>query len=219
MQRSPLGVDQIVQSGELPPNFDLHCEMMSLPLALGLQLADLPGPMPYLLPDPARLAHWRARLAALPRPLVALAWAGRPTHFNDANRSMTLESLAPLARPGISYLAIQKGPAADQTSRPPPGMALTSLSEEIRDFDDTAAILCLTDLLISVDSSPVHLAGALGRPAWVMLPCANDWRWLVGRSDTPWYPGHRLFRQHRRHDWSGVTRDIAAALSAEFTTQ
>ena len=219
VQRSPLGADQIVQSGELPPNFDLHCEMMSLPLALGLQLADLPGPMPYLLPDPARLAHWRARLAALPRPLVALAWAGRPTHFNDANRSMTLESLAPLARPGISYLAIQKGPAAEQTSRPPPGMTLTSLSEEIRDFDDTAAILCLADLLISVDSSPVHLAGALGRPAWVMLPCANDWRWLVGRNDTPWYPGHRLFRQHRRHDWSGVTRDIAAALSAEFATQ
>ena len=219
VQRSPLGADQIVQSGELPPNFDLHCEMMSLPLALGLQIADLPGPMPYLLPDPTRLAHWRARLAALPRPLVALAWAGRPTHFNDANRSMTLESLAPLARPGISYLAIQKGPAAEQTSRPPPGMTLTSLSEEIRDFDDTAAILCLADLLISVDSSPVHLAGALGRPAWVMLPCANDWRWLVGRNDTPWYPGHRLFRQHRRHDWSGVTRDIAAALSAEFATQ
>ena len=219
VQRSPLGADQIVRSGELPPDFDLHCEMMSLPLALGLHLADLPGPIPYLLPDPARLAHWRARLAAQPRPQVALAWAGRPTHFNDANRSMTLDALAPLARPGISYLAIQKGPAADQTSRPPPGIALTSFGGEIRDFDDTAAILCLADLLISVDSSPVHLAGALGRPAWVMLPCANDWRWLVGRNDTPWYPQHRLFRQHRRHDWSGVTQDIAAALSAEFSTQ
>ncbi len=218
VQRSPLDADQIVQSGELPPNFDLHCEMMSLPMALGLQLTDLPGPMPYLLPDPARLSRWRERLAGLPRPLVALAWAGRPTHFNDANRSMTLDALAPLAHPGVSYLSIQKGPAAEQAGRPPPGMALTSLTDEIHDFDDTAAILCLADLLISVDSSPVHLAGALGRPAWVMLPYANDWRWLIGRSDTPWYPGHRLFRQHRRHDWSGVTQQIAAALSAGLPT-
>ena len=89
----------------------------------------------------------------------------------------------------------------------------------LEDFSETAALIAQLDLVIAVDTSVAHLAGALGRPAWVMLPCANDWRWLVGRNDTPWYPQHRLFRQHRRHDWSGVTQDIAAALSAEFSTQ
>jgi hypothetical protein len=212
-RRSPLGVDAWVPAGELPPAFDRHCEMMSLPMALGLQLADLPGPMPYLVPEAERIAHWRARLAGLRRPLVALAWAGRPTHYNDAARSMALDTLAPLVGSGATFLAIQKGPAAAQAHTPPAGMRLLPLSDEIADFDDTAAILCIADLLVSVDSSPVHLAGALGRPAWVMLPFAPDWRWLTARTDTPWYPGHRLFRQQRRGDWSGVAREVAAALT------
>jgi hypothetical protein len=203
---------EILPRGALPPAFDVHCEMMSLPMALGLQLADLPGPMPYFQPDPARLAHWRARLAGLPRPLVALAWAGRPVHPNDANRSITLETLAPLGASEAHFIAIQKGPAAAQAASPPAGMNITSLSDEISDFDDTAAIFCIADLLVSVDSSPVHLAGALGRPAWVMLPFVPDWRWLTQRADTPWYPGHRLFRQPRRGDWAAVAADLRAAL-------
>ncbi len=213
-KRSLQGIEAILPRGTLPPAFDLHCELMSLPMALGLELADLPGPVPYLQPDPNRLAHWRRRLADLKRPLVALAWAGRPTHPNDANRSLSLENLAPLGRSGAHFVSIQKGPAAAQAASPPAGMALTSLSDEIRDFDDTAAIFCLVDLVISVDSSPTHLAGALGRPAWVMLPFVPDWRWLTGRNDTPWYPHHRLFRQERRGDWDGVVEAMAMALSA-----
>ncbi|HQT65266.1 MAG TPA: hypothetical protein PLT25_10080 [Acidocella sp.] len=198
--------------GTLPPTFDIHCEMMSLPMALGLQLTDLPGPIPYLQPDPERLDHWRRRLAGLPRPLVTLAWAGRPVHPNDANRSITLDMLAPLAHTGAHFLPIQKGPAAAQANNTPPGMSMMSLSDEIRDFDDTAAIFCLTDLLISVDSSPTHLAGALGRPAWVMLPFVPDWRWLINRNDTPWYPHHRLFRQTQRGDWPTIINHMADAL-------
>ncbi len=213
-RRSPLGVDQYITRGTLPPAFDVHCEMMSLPQALGLQLSDLPGPLPYLTPDPARLEKWRARLEGLPRPIVAMAWAGRPTHFNDANRSMTLADMAPLGMPGVSFVTIQKGPAAEQAKTPPPGMSLTHLSDEISDFDDTAAIFSLVDLLISVDSSPVHLAGALDRPAWVMLPFMPDWRWLMHRSDTPWYPRHRLFRQPSPGNWGAVVQDMAAALAA-----
>ncbi len=213
-RRSLSGVDEFVAAGDLPPAFDQHCELMSLPAALGLQLADLPGPVPYLSPDPERLARWRARLEALPRPLVALAWAGRPTHYNDAARSMTLETLAPLAQARATFLAVQKGPAAAQARFAPGGMRLVSLSDEIADFDDLAAILSVADLLVSVDSSPAHLAGALGRPAWVMLPFAPDWRWLTMRTDTPWYPGHRLFRQKRRGDWSHVVGEIADALAA-----
>lgn len=207
-----VGFDEIVVRGNLPPPFDLHCEMMSLPMAMGLTLADLPGPMPYLTADSARIERWRQRLAGLRRPLVALVWAGRPTHFNDANRSLTLERLAPLARHGVTFLSIQKGPAALEAAAPPPGMSLVSLSDEIHDFEDTAAILTIADLLVSVDSSPVHLAGALGRPAWVMLPFVPDWRWLLERTDTPWYPGMRLFRQPSRGDWAGVM----AAMSAEL---
>jgi hypothetical protein len=211
-QRST-GFDQIVTRGTLPPAFDMHCEMMSLPMALGLKLDDLPGPMPYLQPDPQRVERWRQRIGDLPRPLVALAWAGRPTHFNDHNRSMTLAQLAPLGSAGATFLSIQKGPAAVQADTPPAGMSMLSLSNEIADFEDTAAILSLADLLISVDSSPVHLAGALGRPTWVMLPRVPDWRWLLERDDTPWYPQMRLFRQETRGDWSAVIGRIATELS------
>jgi hypothetical protein len=212
-QRAGLGAAGIIPSGALPPAFDLHCELMSLPMALGLRLEDLPGPIPYLQPDPERLARWHQRLAALPRPLVALNWAGRPTHFNDAARSVSFATLAPLAGAGVTFLAIQKGPAAAQAEAAPPGMRIERLDNEIADFDDTAAILSIADLLISVDSSPVHLTGALGRAAWVMLPHAPDWRWLTQRTDTPWYPTHRLFRQHRRHRWDEVVADLSAALA------
>jgi hypothetical protein len=213
LARPGLPALEILPRGQLPPLFDVHCEMMSLPMALGLQLSDLPGPIPYFAADPARVERWRARLAALPRPLVALAWAGRPAHPNDANRSIALETFSPLASAGAHFIAIQKGPAAAQAVAPPAGMNLTSLSDEIADFDDTAAIFCLADLLISVDSSPVHLAGALGRPAWVMLPFVPDWRWLLGRADTPWYPQHRLFRQARHGGWAPVVAALAAELS------
>lgn len=213
LARRTSGFDEIVVRGALPPAFDVHCEMMSLPMAMGLRMEDLPGPIPYLTPDPMRLQTWRERLAHLPRPLVALAWAGRPNHQNDINRSLDLADLAPLARPGVTFLAVQKGPKAGQAETPPPGMNLVSLSDRIEDFEDTAAILSLADLLISVDSSPVHLAGALERPAWVLLPFVPDWRWLLGRDDTPWYPTLRLFRQREHGVWTDVIGRVASALA------
>jgi hypothetical protein len=214
------GIDEVILRGTIPPAFDMHCEMMSLPMAMGLTLEQLSGTAtPYLKADPARVEHWRQRLARLPRPLVAVVWAGRPTHFNDANRSMTLAQFAPLGATGATFLAIQKGAAEKQALTPPDGMNLVSLSDDIRDFDDTAAILEVVDLLISVDSSPVHLAGALGRPVWVMLPFVPDWRWLLGRADTPWYPNTRLFRQRARGDWTSVVLDMAERLAAMVARQ
>jgi len=207
------GFDELVLRGQLPPKFDIHCEMMSLPMAMGLKQSDLPGAIPYLSADKRRLTKWRKRLANLPRPLVALNWAGRPNHFNDANRSMTLADLAPLAMAGVTFLSIQQGPKAAQAKTPPVGMNLVDLSDEIKDFDDTAAIFNIIDLLISVDSSPVHLAGALNRPAWVMLPFVPDWRWLLEREDSAWYPSLRLFRQKKAGDWPDVVRRMAAALA------
>lgn len=202
--------------GQIPPPFDQHCELMSLPMAIGLRMADLPGQVGYLSADAARVEKWRKRLASLPRPWVALAWAGRPTHSNDANRSLALADMAPLAVPGITYLAIQKGPAAAQAATAPPGMNIVPLDAEIADFEDTAAILSLADLLVSVDSSPVHLAGALNRPAWVLLPFLPDWRWLLQRSDSPWYPSLRLFRQPAPGDWKPVMHDVGQALATRF---
>jgi hypothetical protein len=208
------GDDHIVVRGSLPPTFDVHCEMMSLPMALGLKLDDLPGAVPYLSADATRLERWHRRLADLPRPLVALAWAGRPTHLNDANRSLKLSDLQPLGQTGATLLSIQKGAAAAQVDSPSAAsLSVLSLSAEIDDFEDTAAILCIADLLISVDFSPVHLAGALGRPAWVMLPKIPDWRWLLDRADSPWYPHTRLFCQERKGDWSSVISQIASELS------
>ncbi|WP_376750997.1 tetratricopeptide repeat protein [Achromobacter mucicolens] len=202
--------------GQIPPPFDQHCELMSLPMAIGLRMADLPGQVGYLSADAARVEKWRKRLAGLPRPWVALAWAGRPTHSNDANRSLALADMAPLAVPGITYLAIQKGPAAAQAATAPPGMNIVPLDAEIADFEDTAAILSLADLLVSVDSSPVHLAGALNRPAWVLLPFLPDWRWLLQRSDSPWYPSLQLFRQPAPGDWKPVMHDVGQALATRF---
>ncbi len=206
------GHDQIIRAGTLPPAFDFHCELMSLPLALGLRLNDLPVRTAYLRADPLRVAHWRERLAALPRPWVGLVWAGRPSHPNDAERSLNLADLAPLAQAQASFISLQKGPAAAQAAMPPPGMALVSPSDGIQDFDDTAALITLLDVLVSVDSAPAHLAGALGCPVWVMLPFAPDWRWLQHRADTPWYPSMRLFRQPEPHAWGPVLDEVAAAL-------
>lgn len=212
------GFDAITLRGQLPPHFDVHAEMMSLPMILGLKLTDLPGePMPYLSALPDRRAHWREMLKPFGGLKVAFLWAGRPTHFNDANRSMKLEMFRPLMQEGVTLFSIQKGPTEGEAASPPQGMQLVNLSPHIHDFEDTAAILCEVDLLISIDSSPVHFAGALGRPTWVMLPLLPDWRWLQQREDSPWYPSVRLFRQTQWGEWSPVVQRVADAL-AEFKT-
>lgn len=201
-------VDQFVVKGNLPPPFDQHCELMSLPHAFRLQFNDLPGPLPYLKPDPDRAAKWATRLKDLPRPWIALCWAGRPTHFNDINRSTHLKAYTSLFNIGASFISIQKGPATEQAKNFPRDWSFLNLDAEIQDFEDTAAILSLVDILVSVDSSPVHLAGAIGCPAWVLLPFVPDWRWLINRSDTPWYPQHRLYRQPQIGNWDAVIQAI-----------
>lgn len=207
------GIDLIISRGTLPPPFQFHCEMMSLPMALGLKLTDLPGPMPYLKANPEKLEHWKKRLADLPRPLVALAWNGRATP--NPKRSIPFAALAQLAMDGITFLSIQKGPKAAEAKTAPASMRLIDLNDEIKGFDDTAAILSIADLLISIDSAPVHLAGALARPAWVMLLNVADWRWFPQREDSPWYPSLRLFRQPQRgDDWGSLVSRVTAELAA-----
>jgi len=209
------GVDQVVSAiswaGELPP-FDVHCPMLSLPLLFGTRVDSVPADVPYLKAEPSLLARWGAKIgAAAAGPLkVGLAWSGSPTNKNDRYRSVALEQLSPLARAGATFYSLQKGPAAAQTA--PVGMGLIDLTDELQDFADTAALVSQLDLVITVDTAVAHLAGALGKPAWVLVASEQDWRWLLEREDTPWYPTLRLFRQRTPGDWPEVIERVAAAL-------
>ncbi len=199
------GLAGIVASGEPLPAFDVHCPMGSLPLALRTEATALPAAIPYLEASEERIAKWRSRLAELPAPRVAIAWSGRAAHPNDRNRSIALARLAPLfALEAVSFISVQRelrGEDAQALARLP---RIAHLGEELHDFDDTAAVLALADLVISVDTSVAHLAGAMGRPAWILLPFAPDWRWMLRREDSPWYPTARLFRQDALGDWDSV---------------
>jgi hypothetical protein len=146
---------------------------------------------------------------------VGVIWAGRPTHNNDRNRSALLADFRPLANvTGVALLALQKGPKTGQAGAYYGRAPLINIGAEIEDYDDTMAILDNLDLLVTVDTSVAHLAGAMGRPAWIMLPRAPDWRWLLDRADTPWYPTVRLFRQTTARRWEDVAEAIAAELAA-----
>lgn len=212
-------VPRVIPHNEPPPDFDLHCPLMSLPLALGLTLETIPATVPYLRVDPDQGLAWRLRLAALPGLRVGLVWAGNPRTADpaanaiDRRRSMRLAQFGPLgAVPGISVVSLQKGPPATQSQAPPPGLALTDWTAELWDFADTAALIAGLDLVISVDTAVVHLAGALGKPVWVLNRYDACWRWLHDRTDSPWYPTARLFRQRVYGEWDSVIEEVIAAL-------
>lgn len=191
---------------------DFNCPLLSLPHRLGIAAAAAPWDGPYLRAPAGGAAA--AAVAALPRPRIGLAWAGNPSHLNDMNRSMPFAALAPvLTVPGASFCALQFGPAAEQAVQRPAAVAWTDLAPLISDFADTASALAELDLLVTVDTSIAHLAGALGCPAWVLLPFSPDWRWRLAREDTPWYPSLRLLRQRVAHDWAPVVREAASRLA------
>lgn len=201
----------ILDRDEAPPDFDLHCPLLSLPLAFGTTLGNIPAwPNGYLSAPIEETTLWLPRLPT-GRRRIGLVWSGSPTHTNDANRSVALARLSPLFRSGDVWVSLQKEVrAADQKALHASG--LCDLTAELADFADTAALIAGLDLVITVDTSVAHLAAALGKPVWLMLPFAPDFRWLLDREDSPWYPNMRLFRQERPGDWDGVVRRIGAAL-------
>lgn len=196
---------------DVPAGFDLHCPLLSLPLAFGTRLETIPAwPGGYLTAPAEQVALWAQRLPQ-GRRRIGLIWSGNPNHGNDANRSLALERLLPLLQPADAWVSLQKlVRESDHAALVRSG--LLDLSDEIADFADTAAIISALDLVVTVDTSVAHLAGALGKPTWVMLPFAPDFRWLLGRSASPWYPSMRLFRQNRPGDWHGVVTQLGAAL-------
>ena len=190
-----------------------HVPLMSLPHRLGLTDPDrLPGDVPYLRAPADRTDHWRRRLAGLPGKKVGIVWQGNPTHVGDRWRSVRLSQFAPLAAvPGVSLVVVQKGAGCEQLAEA--GFPRLDLGVDLADdWADTAGLLGTLDLLVSVDTAVVHLAGALGRPAWVLLPLNADWRWLRHRGDTPWYPSLRLLRQARFGEWDEVFKRVAGEL-------
>jgi Flp pilus assembly protein TadD len=210
-----LGAVELVATGAPLPGFDLHAPLLSLPRAFGTTVETIPGACPYLSPDAEADSRWAERLPADGGgPRIGLVWAGRPTHTNDPNRSIGLEPLLPLiaAAPGLRFVSLQVGPRAMDPTRLGIGHRVADLSDGLTDFTETAAALRRIDLLVCVDTAVAHLAGALGRPVRLLLPFAPDWRWLVGRDNTPWYPTMRLLRQDRPGAWGGPLSALAAEL-------
>jgi tetratricopeptide (TPR) repeat protein len=202
-------------------DFEWQCPLLSLPLAFGTDLTNIPSEVPYLHADPFKAAEWGQRLA-LPdargdaRALrVGLVWAGNAKHANDRKRSVALKQLSALTGvEGIAFYSLQKGPVSEELSAAMEKQGIVDLNEHLEDFTDTAAILANLDLVISVDTSVVHLAGAMGKPVWVLVPRVSDWRWLRDRADSPWYPTMRLFRQSKIGAWDDVLERIEQALRA-----
>ena len=205
---------QIVRPSETP-NFDFHAALFDLPLIFNTTLESVPANVPYLQADPAKVEQWKGRLRGGFEIKVGLVWGGSPFNPGDRDRSMPLEAMAPLATvPAhlVRFINLQKGPSAAQLSGAPAGLRIEDYTSELATFDDTAALIECLDLVIAVDTSVAHLAGALAKKVWVPFPFAWYWLYLEGRSDSPWYPTMRLFRQTQRGDWSGPMEQIAGEL-------
>jgi len=209
------GVARVIPVGADPEPFDYNVFLASLPLAFGTRLDTIPAPVPYLRAPPEQRTRWRDRLGPRARPRVGLVWRGNARHENDAQRSIPIERIVPLLlAPGagrFEWFNLQRE-ASDAELLHLVRLGVRNVVEEITDLADTAAIVEELDLVISVDTSVAHLAGALGKPVWILLAFEPDWRWMLGRGDSPWYPTARLFRQPGAGDWQAVVEDVGKAL-------
>ena len=205
----------IITFEQLPPH-DFNSPLMSLPLAFGTTLESIPSDIPYLRSRPDLVTKWRDELGARSRPRIGLVWAGRRREPINVTRDMGLEVLTPLTLLDVELISLQKEiPDRDMTvieSMP----QINRLGERLDDFEETAALIENLDLVVTVDTVVAHLAGALGKPVWIMLRRSGEWRWLLGRSDSPWYPTARIFRQKKPGDWAGVVDDVAQQLKITF---
>lgn len=207
------GVELLVAKGGALPPFDFHCPLLSLPRAFKTTLQNLPSADGYLAPRPEKVTQWQARLGPRTKPRVGLVWSGSAGHKNDHNRSILLSELLKKLPGNCQYISLQKEtrPADQECLNRHP--EILQLGQEITDFTDTAALCELVDVVVSADTSVVHLAGATGRPVWVLLPFNPDWRWLLERSDSPWYDSATLYRQSCMGDWREVFDKVGADLA------
>jgi tetratricopeptide (TPR) repeat protein len=206
------GAPQIISVRDPPPPFDERCPLLSLPLAFGTRLETIPSTTPYLHASLQAVTRWNARLGPRGRPRIGLVWSGRPTNRNDRNRSIGLAALLPLLDVDATFVSLQHEVRADDAQVLADRSDLLHFGDDLKDFADTAALVLALDLVISVDTSVAHLAGALAKPVWVLLPFIPDWRWLLDRDDSPWYPTARLFRQDHTRAWDHVIAHACGAL-------
>jgi tetratricopeptide (TPR) repeat protein len=205
------GAAQVLNDDRVPPALDFYSPMMSLPQCFGTVLDTVPQAIPYLHPPEDACLRWQAALAGLKRPRVGLVWAGSPRGGLDRRRSIGFAALRPLFDLPAGFVSLQLGDAAGQWS-PPPGASALDLTADLGDFAETAALIAALDLVITVDTSVAHLAGAIGTPVWVMSRFSSCWRWLMARDDSPWYPSLTLFRQARPGNWIELIIRVATAL-------
>jgi hypothetical protein len=190
----------------------MHCPLLSLPLAFKTRVETIPSAAPYLRAAPRTALHWNERLGPRERFRIGLVWSGRPTHKNDRNRSISLGALWPLLDFDAVFVTLQPDVRAEDVTTLKDCGNIIHLGHELKNFSDTAALIANLDLVISVDTSVAHLAGALGKPVWIILPYIPDWRWLLDREDSPWYPTARLFRQNQSRTWDDVILRVRGAL-------
>jgi tetratricopeptide (TPR) repeat protein len=206
------GASAVIARGEVLPPFDFHCPLLSLPLALGTELATIPATIPYVAPADDDIALWRQRLPER-RPLVGLAWSGERSHDNDLNRSLRLETLSPLlGLSDVTFVSLQHEVREMDAGLLHKHRAIVHIGDQFRDFADTAAAIAQLDAVISADTAVAHLAGAMGKPLLLLLPFGADFRWLRERSDSPWYPTARLYRQPAFGDWASVIAAVHMAV-------
>jgi hypothetical protein len=208
---------KVIRKGETLPEYDVHLPLMSLPHVLGVTPETAPGDVPYLFAEPARVEAWVKRLPTC-QFRVGIVWQGNPDGYVDKGRSIPLRCFTPLCRiPGLRLISLQKNYGIEQLADLPSGMRVETLGAEFDPgpdaFLDTAAVMMNLDLVVSTDTGAAHLAGALGLPVWIVLRHVPDWRWMIDREDTPWYPTARLFRQTRHGDWDEVFERIAGELA------
>jgi ADP-heptose:LPS heptosyltransferase len=196
---------------------DVQAPAMSLPYLLGTRPDNIVAPRRYVGADPSRVARWEGLLGARTRPRIGIAWAGNPEHARDRFRSIPLAQFTPLLQMrDYVWLALQKGPAFGQAASLAPGLALRDMGKHSQTFADLAALIELLDLVITVDTSVAHVAGALGRPALLLIDTGHDWRWPRAGADSRWYPSIRLVRQPARGDWPGAIREAVAEVRRFF---
>lgn len=203
LMRTVAGIDDVFHTEETAPVFDVHAPLLSLPLVFDTRIDTVPAAIPYVTPDAQLVARWRERLGTHSGISVGLVWQGNPSHLNDRRRSMRLDLLRPLLDcPGARFVSLQVGPGQNQLTEFDDGIVDVGAQIDTTSFADAAAIIANLDLVISIDSAIAHLAGAIGKPVWILLAKGSDWRWLRDRDDTPWYPQARLFRQAKPGDWA-----------------
>jgi tetratricopeptide (TPR) repeat protein len=209
-------VDRLIAQGEALPRFDYHCLLMSLPAAFNTDLATIPPCYPVLSVAKEKVTAWKTRLGNAPFPKIGLAWSGNPDHKNDHHRSIPLAFLLQRLAPEFSYISLQQELREQDRSALEAASNLLPIGEHLQDFSDTAALIANLDLVISVDTSVAHLAGIMGKPVWILLPYAPDWRWLEKGEASPWYPSARLFRQPAIADWDSAIAQLNQSLRNLF---